>query len=327
MSIPRNLFLSFLLLATLAIPAMADLTVDSPGNGNEVVSPVTLSANAATCSNQPVTSIGYSLDDSSETTIVKGTSVMAAVTSAVGLHTIHVKAWGNAGATCLSDVGIAVTPAAAMLVSDIQKLGTWAERNDSAVGGTSTGTSTFTNFGSTHQFNTRFSNYGAGLYFVSFGTDTSTNNFMYDGWVAFASPSTGVGNLEMDMNQVMANGQTVIFGFQCDGFSGTWDYTTNSGSPQSPVDEWIHSSAACNPRKWSTNAWHHVQISYSRDDNGIVTYNAVSLDGVVSNINATAPSAFALGWAPTLLTNFQIDGSSASGSSTAYLDDLSVYRW
>jgi hypothetical protein len=39
-------------------------------------------------------------------------------------------------------------------------------------------------------------------------------------------------------------------------------------------------------------------------------------------------SAFALGWAPTLLTNFQVDGSlSTSGTATAYLDDLTIYRW
>jgi len=42
----------------------------------------------------------------------------------------------------------------------------------------------------------------------------------------------------------------------------------------------------------------------------------------------TVPSAFALGWAPTLLTNFQIDGAVAgSDTATAYLDDLTIYRW
>jgi hypothetical protein len=45
-------------------------------------------------------------------------------------------------------------------------------------------------------------------------------------------------------------------------------------------------------------------------------------------INATVPSAFALGWAPTILTNFQVDGeTAAAGSSTVYLDQLTVYRW
>ena len=130
------------------------------------------------------------------------------------------------------------------------------------------------------------------------------------------------------LNQVMANGQTVIIGFQCDGWSGTWDYTANKGTPEVPVDTWIHSKAGCNPHQWSTNTWHHVQVSYSRDDSGNVTYKAVWFDGAESVLNATVPSAFALGWAPTLLTNFQLDGYLAtSGTATAYVDDLTVYRW
>jgi hypothetical protein len=130
------------------------------------------------------------------------------------------------------------------------------------------------------------------------------------------------------MNQVMPNGQTVIFGFQCDGWSGTWDYTANQGTPEQPKDAWLHSKAACNPRQWSTNTWHHVQVSYSRDDSGNVTYKFVALDGVQSNLNVTVHSAYALGWAPTLLTNFQLDGIlPTSGVATAYLDELTIYRW
>ncbi len=153
-------------------------------------------------------------------------------------------------------------------------------------------------------------------------------NFLYDAWIYVAGPSSGVANVEMDMNQVMANGQTVIFGFQCDGWSRHVGLHANNGSPQSPVDAWLHSSASCNPHEWSTNAWHHVQVSYSRDTAGEVTYKSVWFDGAESMINATVPSAFALGWAPTLLTNFQVDGATAAtGSSTVYLDELTIYRW
>jgi hypothetical protein len=186
---------------------------------------------------------------------------------------------------------------------------------------------TFSNNGYTRQFNTTYTDWGAELYYVSFGSDTAAANFMYDAWVNLASPSNGVNNLEMDMNQVTSNGQTVIFGFQCDGNSSTWDYTTNSGTPQNPVDQWLHSNQACNVAQWSTSFWHHVQISYSHDDSGNVTYNSVALDGNVQNINATVPSSFALGWSPTLLTNFQVDGNGSSGSSNISLNNLSVYRW
>ena len=33
----------------------------------------------------------------------------------------------------------------------------------------------------------------------------------------------------MDLNQTMANGQTALFGFQCDGYTSTWDYTEERG--------------------------------------------------------------------------------------------------
>jgi hypothetical protein len=325
----RNLTISSSLLAIIAIPAMAQITVNSPGVGAEVVSPFTVSATAASCLNQPVTAMGYSLDSSTDTTIVTGTSVQASLESSVGLHTVNVKAWGSAGSACATAVGIAVTPSNAVSVSNIQRMNgwSWLERNDPVVGGTSTGTTTFSNYGFTRQFYTTFTDWGAELYYVTFGTDATPENFMYDAWVNIQGPSTGIDNLEMDMNQVTTNGQTVIFGFQCDGNSATWDYATNSGTPQTPVDQWVHSTIACNVDQWSVGIWHRVQISYSRDDSGNVTYNAVALDGAVSNINATAPSSFALGWTPALLTNFEVDGRGSSGSSTVYLNDLTIYSW
>lgn len=181
--------------------------------------------------------------------------------------------------------------------------------------------------GFARSFKTSYTNSGGERYWVSFGSDTATTHFLYDAWIYFDSSSTHIANLELDMNQVTSNGQTVIYGFQCDGGTGTWDYTKNAGTPQKPIDTWVHSKAPCNPRKWKTNAWHHVQITYSRDSGGNVTYHSVWLDGAEQDLNATVPSSFALGWGSTLLTNFQIDGLGTSGTVTAYLDDLTIYRW
>jgi hypothetical protein len=93
------------------------------------------------------------------------------------------------------------------------------------------------------------------------------------------------------------------------------------------VDQWLHSSAPCNPRSWTTGVWHHIQIAYSRDDEGNVTYEYVMFDGVQKTLNETTPSAFALGWGSALLTNFQIDGLGGYGSAMVYVDNLTVYRW
>jgi hypothetical protein len=178
------------------------------------------------------------------------------------------------------------------------------------------------------ELNTTYTNYGGELYYAHFGTDAAAKNFVYDGWVYLTDSSASIAVIEMDMNQVMPNGQTVIFGLQCDSWTGTWDYTENTGTPTAFAPHWVNSSAPCDVRTWAHNTWHHVQVSYSRDDSGNVTYQSVWLDGNEQKINATVPSAFVLGWAPALVTNFQVDSlDPGTSSSTVYLDNLTVSRW
>ena len=318
------------------------VTVSSPANGATVKSPFELSAKAPACASQPVGTMGYSLDSSASTTIVDSTSVNAEVSAPSGAHTLHVKAWGDKGASCDTNVAITVgggggttdtslAPSDAVSVSSIQSMSNWAASHDTGGNGGSSGSmsavSSPSRSGHARRFVTKYSSAGDERYSVTFGDDTSSTNFLYDGWVYVASPSSGIANLEMDVNQVMPNGQTVIFGFQCDGYSGTWGYSENAGTPTKPSAHWLTSKAKCNVRDWSTNTWHHVQVSYSRDSSGHVTYKAVWFDGLEQSVNVTVPSAFALGWGPTLSTNFQVDGLGSSGSSTIYLDDLTVYRW
>ncbi len=315
------------------------VTISSPSNGASVNSPFALTSSAATCSSQAVTSMGYSLDNGS-TTIVSGTSINTQAYAASGQHTLHVNAWNGAGTVCTSSEAIdvlsasspttSIVPSNAIAVSSIQALGNWSMQSDPGTNGSANGTMLMVSApslsGNARQFNTSFTNSGGERYHITFGDDTGAANFFYDGWVYLTSSASNVANIEMDMNQVMSNGQTAIYGFQCDGYSGTWDYTENAGTPTEPSDSWMHSSQACNPRTWTQNTWHHIQVSYSRDSVGNVSYHSVWFDGVEYQIDATVPSAFALGWAPILLTNFQIDGL-GSGSDTVYLDNLTISRW
>ncbi len=216
----------------------------------------------------------------------------------------------------------------------IQTMNTWKDEYDegtSGSSGSSGGAMTMVDApslsGQAREFQSTYTNYGGERYWASFGHDTAASHFLYDTWVYLGSNATDIANLEMDLNQVMPNGQTAIFGFQCDGYSKTWDYTINSGTPENPSDGWVHSTQSCNVQDWSVNTWHHVQILYQRDDAGNVTYQSVWLDGTEQDINGTVPSAFALGWGPSLVTNLQVDGRGASGSSTVYLDETTVYRW
>ena len=90
----------------------------------------------------------------------------------------------------------------------------------------------------------------------------------------------------------------------------------------------MSSTQPCNVVNWQTNLWHHVQISYSRDASGNVTYKTVWLDGAAQAINATVPSSFALGWKMGVVqTQFQVDGLGTSGHNTVYVDDLTISRW
>jgi hypothetical protein len=169
---------------------------------------------------------------------------------------------------------------------------------------------------------------GGEIFHTAFGVDPNATHFVYVAEIRITNPAV-VANVEMDINQVLASGNTVIFGVQCDGYSGTWDYTINAGTPSNPVDNWAHANAQCpRPSTWAANTWHRVQIAYSRDDAGNVTYESAILDGVQSDFQgATANSAFTLGWGSTLLTNFQIDGLGNSGATNVYVDTMTVYRW
>jgi hypothetical protein len=336
-----------------AAPA-GGVSVSEPAGSSTVASPFSLDATSTSCSSQAVSAMGYSLDGSTSTAVVYSTSVSASITATAGAHVLHVKSWGNAGAGCDTDVNITVSaapttsacgssitpsggsgpdvPSNAVSVSSIQALTGWVSLFDSGTYGSATGAMAMAGCpslsGNALEFYTTYTYYGGERYYATFGDDTTSSNFVYDGWVYLDGSSGSIANLEMDMNQVMPNGQTVIFGFQCDGWSGTWDYTENAGTPTDPIDHWVNSSAACNVKNWAQNAWHHVQVSYARDDAGNVNYQSVWLDGNQQPINATVPSAFALNWAPAIVTNFQVDSVlPGSSSSTIYLDNLTISRW
>jgi hypothetical protein len=221
-------------------------------------------------------------------------------------------------------------PSYATAEEQIQLLPNWRIKHDPATPGTSTGSMTLTSdptlSGQTEKYFTNYTNSGGELYSISYGNDTYSKNFVYDVQVWISSGSSIV-NLEMDNNQVMSNGDTVIYAFQCSGYSKTWEYTANLGTPTSPSIKWMKSTAPCNPASWTRDTWHHIQIQTSRDDSGNVTYHSVWFDGVEAPINQTVNSRFSLGWAlGALVANFQVDGS-GTGSATIYVDNFTQYRW
>jgi hypothetical protein len=174
------------------------------------------------------------------------------------------------------------------------------------------------------QFVTWYGDKGGERYHLTFGRDPNATHFVYEANVYLVDPSE-VENVEMDMNQVMSDGRTVIFGVQCAAHSKSWEYTYVN----STGTHWRPSNIHCNPHDWGTKKWHKIQIASHRDDAGNVTYDWVNFDGVYTDFqNAQVFSAESLRWTPgELLLNFQIDGAHKSGVMDAYLNNLAIYRW
>jgi hypothetical protein len=222
-------------------------------------------------------------------------------------------------------------PANATKQANVHLQTDWRIKHDPATPGSASGAMSVVDdpslSGQADRFVTSFTDSGGELYSLTYGNDPDAHNFVYDAEVWIEAGSS-LANLEMDNNQVMPNGDTVIYAFQCSGYAGVWEYTENAGTPKKPIVKWLRSTAPCNPANWTPNAWHHVQISYSRDDAGNVTYHSVWLDGAEQLIEQTVNSAFTLGWAHgALVTNFQVDGLGANGWATLNLDSLTIYRW
>ena len=342
MNILRSLTLASAFVLALTVPALAGVTVNSPVNNTDVPSPFTLSASAATCSSQSVVSMGYSFDSSANAAVFSGQSINKAVSSSTGTHTLHVKAWGPNGASCVSSIVItvkagsaspeSVIPSSADVVSHIQALSGWAKQHDTGGPGASSGSTGMVSspslYGNTRAFVTKFENNGDERYSIAFSDNINAKNIFYDAWIYLTSSSSKIGNLEFDVNQVMSDGKTVLMGVQCDGYSGLWAYNVNKGSASSPKPAWVgKSGTSCNPRSWSQNKWHHVQASLYRSSTGTITYNSVWLDGKENKLNVQAFAAADLGWAPVIQTQFQVDGLGSSGTVTVYMDNLTVSAW
>jgi hypothetical protein len=355
------LFLATLSGLMLSQPALAaNITVASPVNGTTVPSPVWVRAHNVGCDGLKPTAFGYSVDSSS--TLTKGVNVNDIDTTtamAAGTHTIHYKAWtsngvcpvvsttfkvaggsssggstsggSTTGGGTSSGSGSAVyaLPAKAIASANLDGVGGWSAEHDAGTPGSSKGSMVYPaktpSYDDAREFYMTYSNHGGERWHISFGNNAAAANFVLDTYVYIVNP-TQVQNLELDLNQVMSNGETVIYGTQCSSISKTWEYAITSGNKP----HWKSSNIGCNPLNWSAKTWHHIQVGFHRNSSGVVTHDWVNFDSTHNVFkNATSASALKLGWAKgDLLINYQIDGENkSSGAITSYIHKMTIYHW
>jgi hypothetical protein len=333
----------------------ANITVASPVNGTTVTSPVWVRAHNVGCNGLAPTAFGYSIDNATSLSLGVTAYDVDVTNSSIpaGTHTIHYKAWTSAGvcpvvnttfvvsgtassatsssstSTSSSSASTTGAPATAITSADLDGASNWIAVHDGGTPGTSQGSSVYPAttplYDDAREFYMTYSAKGGERWSLSFGKDANATHFILDTYVYLTDPSQ-VQNLELDMNQVMPNGQTVIFGTQCSSVTGTWETAYTDGS----LDHWLSTNVKCNPRTWTANQWHHIQIAMHRDSNGVVTHDYVNLDNSQQVFSGTARGAAqSLGWAGgTLLVNYQIEGdNSGSGSVTSYIHKMTVVRW
>jgi hypothetical protein len=218
-------------------------------------------------------------------------------------------------------------PSNATASSAIQLASNWIFEHDAATPGSSKGSTVFPAttpvYDDAREFYMEYSEHGGERWHVTIGNNSSAHNFALDTYVYFTDPSQ-VGNLELDLNQVMPNGATAIYGTQCSSYSKTWEITYTNGS-----SHWRPSNVACNPKSWAPNTWHHIQIGFHRDDTGYVVHDWVNVDATHSTFTNTGAAASDwLGWPKgVLLVNYQVDGVLSKGSITSFVHKMTIYSW
>lgn len=236
----------------------------------------------------------------------------------------------------VSKTGLRLVPVSAdptVIVAPLDALATWVGEYDGATQGSANGSTTYPVLIGGRQarkFTSSFTDNGGFRFHTVYGTDTVKKNFVYAGDLYFQAVA-GLGQMELDNNQVTADGQTYIYGCQCNANSGAWDITKTI-QPVPPAKEgncaWVPTAFKGSPQRFALNRWLHFEIASHRDDAGNITYDAIFFDGVTALIGTTLPASLSLGWEQgIMLVNFQLGGAGASGNLTAYANNLQVARW
>lgn len=132
-------------------------------------------------------------------------------------------------------------------------------------------------------------------------------NLETDSHVYLGSNSSQASSFEFDQF-VFSTGRNTNFmcGSQCNQVNGLWQFWDSSSG-------WVNSSLSCS---LSYSAWHEIDEK-CHTGNGTVTYDSITIDGVVTNLGITHNAAtLPSGWTTAVGTQYQIDIGTITGSQT-----------
>lgn len=216
-----------------------------------------------------------------------------------------------------------VIPTAATKVS-LDANTTWKAVWDTSTPKTATGTTTATAGG--RQFTVNYTN-RAGVRFSCHAAASGgqgARNVVYETTCTFNWSQ--ISRFELDTNIVADAKRVFMLCLQQQSGSptgsGMWDLTFNG--------HWVGSNVRAPLSQWADGSTHTIRTHASVDDNGVVTYIGVSVDGVYSPFkgNNVGPGIMGSSWSPVglIVPNFQFEGSGAAGTITGTAS-INLYWW
>lgn len=158
------------------------------------------------------------------------------------------------------------------------------------------------------------------LYYHKNGQQDFASNYEVQWKFMTDTAWSNVQALEFDF-PVSVGGRWFYFGTQCDRISGQWQYW----NPNSTNHGWNNSGVTCNG--FAPNVYHTLVWYGTRDASTLTfTYNALEVDGVITNVNITLPAPTTI-WGDDFIVQFQPDGDSAGTGYNLYVDEVDAWVW
>ena len=328
-------------LINLTVSGQAGVSVTSPINGSTVGSTVTYAATATTSCSTGVAAMGIYINGQ-RVYLTQGAQLNAQINLGGGNQNTVVQEWDNCGGSSTTPVDVAV---GGTTLYNLQASGGWNQWGElppaynicsapcqGVTWSMNQHVSSISLSGNATQFNLGGTTpYSDVLWSNPVIGDGSTQNLPDNGHTllptvhhlnldtyVYVTNLSVTQDLEFDVNMYM-NGVGMEWGTECNHLAtGTWDIWNNVNAT------WVSTSAPCN---LNSNAWNHVTLQVQRESNNDLTYQTITVNGVVYNINQTvAPFSVPPGWWG-MTVNYQMDGNYNQAPNTTYLDKTNVTYW